>query len=649
MIFKREKEDFSNDYRVVNYMRGLALDAINNANSGHPGICLDAACILYTLYSRHMSIDLNNDQWYNRDRFVLSAGHAAPLFYAMLYMLDIISIDDMKKLRCLGSITPGHPEITTPFVDMATGPLGQGVASAVGMAMAEEYLNATYHKSLINHYTYVLCGDGDLMEGVSYEALSLAGRLKLKKLIILYDSNDITLDGKLLDTSNEDVITRFKALNYSIYVVDGENIKELDDAIKKAKENEYPSIIICKTVIGKYSSKEGSHLIHGKPLDSDEIGKIKDKLEIINSPFTVSSDAMSYFKKKIIDRMHLPLRDWQRKLDNLKEEEKKKLDQLFMLFNPYKLGNIDFIYDKLSLRDISSNILNAIAQDNDLIIGGSADLSSSCKTYLKDLGDFDVNCYKGRNIHFGIREHAMGAILNGMALSGLRPFGSTFLVFSDYLRPAIRMSAMMNLPVIYIFSHDSITVGEDGMTHQPIEQLLSLEIIPNLYVYRPFDVNELLSSYRDILYNKHPSVLILPRDNQRISDLTKNNKIEEGAYILKHEETDNFITLLANGEELGLVIDVSEHLNSIGYDTRIVSMPCQKNFQKKNDFSLFPKNKTVAITFGVSEYYYHFTNKVIGMSNFGVSGKKEDVLKHFEYDVITLSEKIIELVSDENE
>ena len=649
MIFKKEKEDNWDDYRVINNMRALSLDAINRANSGHPGICLGASTILYTLYSKHMMIDLNNPKWYNRDRFILSAGHGAPLFYSMLYMLGLISLDDIKELRQLGSITPGHPELMTPLVDMATGPLGQGIASSVGMAIAERYLNSIYDKKLINHYTYVLCGDGDLMEGISYEALSLAAHMKLNKLIILYDSNDVTLDGKLSLTSSEDIVTRFKALNFNIVEVDGDSVKEIDDAISKCKESLMPSIIICKTIIGKYSSLEGSNAVHGKPLDTEEIFNIKEKLELVNSPFTVSNDAMNYFKDTINSRMVDILKTWHKEYDDLDENNKNKLDKLFKLRGTYDLGNLKFDYENLSLRDISGNILNAIKDEFPLLIGGSADLSSSCKTYLKDEKNFTFDNYSGRNINFGIREHAMGAILNGMALSGLRPFGSTFLVFSDYLRPAIRMSALMNLPVLYIFTHDSITVGEDGKTHEPIEQLASLELIPNLYIYRPFDVNELLSCYRDILKNKHPSVLVLPRDNKKISELTRNNKIESGAYILKKEETNDFITLIANGEELALAMEVSDNLNTLNIDTRIISIPCMQNFIDKEDYSIIPSSKVIGITFGVRDYYYRFTDKVIGMDKFGISAKKEDVLNHFDFNADIIAEKIRDYLGDKDE
>ena len=650
MLFKKESNpnEYKDDYKVINNLRCLSIDMIDNAKSGHPGICLGAATILYTLYSKHLSFDRENPNWYNRDRFILSAGHGAPLLYSMLYMLGVLSLDDVKSLRQLNSITPGHPEITTPFIDMSTGPLGQGIASSVGMAIAERYLNITYSRDLINHYTYVLCGDGDLEEGISYEAMSLASKLKLNKLIILYDSNDITLDGKLSNSSCEDVITRFKALNFNIIVCDGENIKEIDNAITRCKDSTMPSIIICKTIIGKYSKLAGTNTVHGKPLEKDDIKSIKEQLDMYESPFTVSSDSIDYLKNTIDRRMYLVLRDYERKYESLRENEKEKIDKLLNLDSTYNIGNLNFEYENLALRDISGNILNSISKEFDLLVGGSADLSSSCKTKLKDYKDFDYNNYSGRNINFGIREHAMGAILNGMALSGIRPFGSTFLVFSDYLRPAIRMSAIMNLPVIYIFTHDSITVGEDGVTHEPVEQLASLELIPNLYIYRPYDVNELLASFRDILSSKHPSVLVLPRDNKEISELTKNNKIEKGAYILKHEVTKNFITLLANGEELGLTIKVSDSLNAQGYDTRIVSMPCMKNYIN-NEYNIIPKNKVIGITFGIKDYFNRFTRDVIGLDSFGISAKKSDILNYFGFTEEKIVEEIKKMVGDKHE
>ena len=647
MFLISKKENYEMDYKVINNLRCLSIDMINNAKSGHPGICLGAATIIYTLFSRHLEFNRHELDWINRDRFILSAGHGAPLLYAAMYMLDLLTLDDIKNLRKLGSLTPGHPEIKTPFVEMSTGPLGQGIASSVGFALSENYIRNNLTK-LINHYTYVLCGDGDLEEGISYEALSLAGKLNLNKLIILYDSNNVTLDSELERTSEEDINLRFKAINFNVINVDGDSVKDIDNAIIKAKESDRPTIIVCKTIIGKYSSLEGKNTSHGKPLDEDDISNIKKKLDIYDSPFNVSMDASSYFQDTVDSRMNLIYKDWQRKYNNAKEKDREIL-KLFIDKNcMFEMPNLDLEYEGKSLRDISGNILSEVAKSFPLLIGGSADLSSSCKTIIKDSEPYTKDG-SGRNIYFGIREHAMAAIMNGMALSNLRPFGSTFLVFSDYMRPAIRMSALMNLPVIYIFTHDSITVGPDGATHEPIEQLYSLELIPNLYIYRPYDFNELVTSYKLILENNKPSVLVLPRDNKEISELTKGCEVENGAYIIKKEETDDYIILLANGEELGLAIKVSNDLKSLGIDTRIVSIPCMKLY-KESEFDFNPQEKPVfAITFGVSDYYYKYTNNVIGLDHFGDSGTKDELLEEYGFTEKQITDYILSIINKEGD
>jgi len=654
MFLISKKENYEMDYKVINNLRCLSIDMINNAKSGHPGICLGAATILYTLFSKHLNFNRKELDWVNRDRFIMSAGHGAPLLYSAMYMLDLLTLEDIKDLRKLNSLTPGHPEIKTPFIEMSTGPLGQGVASSVGFALSEAYIRTKFTK-LVNHYTYVLCGDGDLMEGVSYEALSLAGKLNLNKLIILYDYNNITLDSELSTSSIEDINLRFKAINFNVINVDGDSVKDIDNAITKAKESDKPTIIVCKTVIGKYSENEGKNIVHGKPLTEEDISSIKNKLDIYDSPFNVSMDASSYFKDTVDSRMNLIYKDWLRKFNNAKEKDLEALKLFTENKNTFELPNLDLEYDNKSLRDISGKILNEVAKSFPLLIGGSADLSSSCKTNLVKEEIFSKDNYSGRNIYFGIREHAMGSIMNGMALSGLRPFGSTFLVFSDYLRPAIRMSALMNLPVIYIFTHDSITVGPDGATHEPIEQLASLELIPNLYIYRPYDFNELVTSYKLILESNKPSVLVLPRDNKEISELTKGGEVEKGAYTVKKEETDDYIILLANGEELGLALKVSEELKSLNIDTRIISIPCKRLF-KDNYYDINPDNKDIfAITFGVADYYYQFTDKVFSIDHFGDSGSKEELLENYGFTPKKITDEIIRIINkdvdegDENE
>ena len=654
MFLISKKENYEMDYKVINNLRCLSIDMINNAKSGHPGICLGAATILYTLFSKHLNFNRKELDWVNRDRFIMSAGHGAPLLYSAMYMLDLLTLEDIKDLRKLNSLTPGHPEIKTPFIEMSTGPLGQGVASSVGFALSEAYIRTKFTK-LVNHYTYVLCGDGDLMEGVSYEALSLAGKLNLNKLIILYDYNNITLDSELSTSSIEDINLRFKAINFNVINVDGDSVKDIDNAITKAKESDKPTIIVCKTVIGKYSENEGKNIVHGKPLTEEDISSIKNKLDIYDSPFNVSIDASSYFKDTVDSRMNLIYKDWLRKFNNAKEKDLEALKLFTENKNTFELPNLDLEYDNKSLRDISGKILNEVAKSFPLLIGGSADLSSSCKTNLVKEEIFSKDNYSGRNIYFGIREHAMGSIMNGMALSGLRPFGSTFLVFSDYLRPAIRMSALMNLPVIYIFTHDSITVGPDGATHEPIEQLASLELIPNLYIYRPYDFNELVTSYKLILESNKPSVLVLPRDNKEISELTKGGEVEKGAYTVKKEETDDYIILMANGEELGLALKVSEELKSLNIDTRIISIPCKRLF-KDNYYDINPDNKDIfAITFGVADYYYQFTDKVFSIDHFGDSGSKEELLENYGFTPKQITDEIIRIINkdvdegDENE
>ena len=647
MFLISKKENYEMDYKVINNLRCLSIDMINNAKSGHPGICLGAATILYTLFSKHLMFNRKELDWVNRDRFIMSAGHGAPLLYSAMYMLDLLTLDDIKNLRKLGSLTPGHPEITTPFIEMSTGPLGQGVASSVGFAISEAYIRNNLTK-LMNHYTYVLCGDGDLMEGISYEALALAGRLNLNKLIILYDANNVTLDSELDRTTNENVTLRFKAINFNVIEVDGDSVKDIDNAITKAKDSDKPTLIICRTVIGKYSFEEGKNTVHGKPLSEEDISNIKEKLDIYDSPFNVSMDASSYFQDEVDSRMNLIYKDWQRKYNNAKERDRDLLNLFIDKENTFELPNLDIEYENKSLRDISGNILSEIAKSFPLLIGGSADLSSSCKTKLADYPTFDID-HKGRNIYFGIREHAMGAILNGMALSGLRPFGSTFLVFSDYLKPAIRMSALMSIPVLYIFTHDSITVGPDGATHEPIEQLASLELIPNLYVYRPYDFNELVTSYKLIFESRKPSVLVLPRENKEISELTRGGEVEKGAYILKKEETKDYIVLIANGEELGLAIKVANDLKSLNIDTRIVSIPCMKLY-KDNYYDINPDKKPIfAITFGVSDYYYRFTNNVIGLDTFGASGSKEELLENYGFTEKQVTDEILRMLNKEGD
>ena len=636
------------DKKVVDNIRGLGIDMISEAGSGHPGIVLGAAPIIATLYQNHLKIDTNNPNWINRDRFVMSAGHGSALLYATLHMAGYnITLDDLKKFRKLDSITPGHPELITPGVDCATGPLGQGIANAVGMAIGEKYLSSLLKDGVIDFNTYALCGDGDLMEGISYEALSLAGKLKLNKLILLYDSNGISLDGDTNTTFTDNIKLRFESIGWNVITVsDPEDLTLVNDAFIKAKTSDLPTIIEFKTTIGKYSRLEGTKAVHGSVLDSEDVKEIKEKLGLRDIPFQISSEASTYFSENIITRCNAEIEEWMGKISSLSEEDKEILNELDNSKKSVKLK--DLYYDipednREATRVTSGKILNAIANSYKLLIGGSADVASS--TYAK------LNDYEDRTINFGVREHAMGGIANGLALVGLTPFVSTFLSFSDYLKPAIRMSAMMNLPVIYVFTHDSITVGEDGPTHQPVEQLISLRSIPNLNVYRPIDANEVLGSYKSIFDTREPSVIVLSRNKVNILDSTKVGEVKNGAYILKEELKRLDAILISSGEDAELTLEVANLLTEKGIDTRVVSMPSIERFKKMGkeyiDNILPDKSKTFVIEASSPYSWYQFVSDeshLFTMNTFGSSGNYKDVLNKYNFDAKYIENKIEELL-----
>lgn len=636
------------DKKVVDNIRGLGIDMISEAGSGHPGIVLGAAPIIATLYQNHLKIDTNNPNWINRDRFVMSAGHGSALLYATLHMAGYnITLDDLKKFRKLNSITPGHPELITPGVDCATGPLGQGIANAVGMAIGEKYLSSLLKDGVIDFNTYALCGDGDLMEGISYEALSLAGKLKLNKLILLYDSNGISLDGDTNTTFTDNIKLRFESIGWNVITVsDPEDLTLVNDAFIKAKTSDLPTIIEFKTTIGKYSRLEGTKAVHGSILDSEDVKEIKEKLGLRDIPFQISSEASTYFSENISTRCNAEIEEWMGKISSLSEEDKEILNELDNPKKSVKLKDLyyDIPYDNCeATRVTSGKILNAIAKSYKLLIGGSADVASS--TYAK------LNDYEDRTINFGVREHAMGGIANGLALVGLTPFVSTFLSFSDYLKPAIRMSAMMNLPVIYVFTHDSITVGEDGPTHQPVEQLISLRSIPNLNVYRPIDANEVLGSYKSIFDTREPSVIVLSRNKVNILDSTKVGEVKNGAYILKEELKRLDAILISSGEDAELTLEVANLLTEKGIDTRVVSMPSIERFKKMGkeyiDNILPDKSKTFVIEASSPYSWYQFVSDeshLFTMNTFGSSGNYKDVLNKYNFDAKYIENKIEELL-----
>jgi transketolase len=664
---------FGKDDLVIANIKGLALDMINEAGSGHPGIALSAAPILYALYADHLNISTTDDKWLNRDRFIMSAGHGSALLYATLHMAGYdISIDELKRFRRLDSKTPGHPELNvTPGVDMSTGPLGQGFAASVGIALGERYLRTlakSYLKdeSLINYYTYVLCSDGDLMEGVSYEAASFAGTQKLGKLIVLYDSNNVSLDGETKITFTEDVLKRFAAMGWHTELVkDGTNFNSISKAISKAKRiTDQPSLIEVKTVLGNGSINAGKNIVHGKPLEKSDITLVKNKLGIKDIPFSINEEARSYFKNKINKRVSPLYSTWAsyfnqvQKLNSTSELISNLLNYLFkgqinIDFNA--LGLTVSPNHKEELRLSNYRIMNAFVKKTPFILGGSADLSSSTKTIIIDeKEDFKINSYESplsKNIFFGVREHAMGAILNGLALAGLRPFGSTFLVFADYLKPALRMSALMNLPVTYIFTHDSISIGEDGPSHEPVEELTMLRSIPNFRVYRPGDIIELIGCWEQILTDKKPCALVISKNELELVNGTNREYTKYGAYMVKKETNRLDGILIATGSELRIASLLAKDLANKGLDLRVVSMPSLEAFNKVDlnyQKLLLPENiKTIAIEAGSSYSWYQYVKDpkyLLNINTFGYSGHKDEVLEKLEFDYESLKIKIEKLL-----
>lgn len=647
-----------NQEKIINQIRSLGIDMIHEANSGHPGIVLGAAPIIYTVYAHHLRVNPQNPNYFNRDRFVMSAGHGSALLYATLYLAGYdLSLEDLKQFRQIDSKTPGHPEYgRTPGVDCTTGPLGQGFATAVGMAMAEANLRTRY-PNLIDYNTYVLCGDGDLMEGISYEAASLAGTLKLHKLIVLYDSNNICLDGKTSDTFNDNISMRFISQGWNVITVeDGNSFELINKAIEEAKTStDKPTLIEIKTTIGKYSLLEGTNKIHGTPPKEEDITQMKEKMGVRNIPFAISQNILEEFQYIMKERCENIQSNWEEKLINEPDEVKEELSY-FM--NPNKKIELkDLFYDTPengieSTRDTSSKILNAYVKDIPYLIGGAADLFAANKTYIQDGGNFQSDNYLGKNIYYGVREHAMGAISNGLALCGFRPYASTFLSFSDYLKPAMRLTAMMNLSNIYIFTHDSISVGEDGPTHQPIEQLLALRTLPNLDVFRPADANEVIGSYKAIFEKESgPSAITLARNNVPILEETKANEVEKGAYIALDTMKKPMGIIMSSGEELHLVLEVAKRLKTKGIDIRVVSVPNLGRFLKQSDEyieDLLPVEVRKIVVEASSSFSWNkliYNSKyIITIDEFGASGKKEDVYKKYGFDVDSLEERIEQLL-----
>ncbi|OAZ59841.1 Transketolase [Bacillus siamensis] len=660
--------------KSVATIRTLSIDAIEKANSGHPGMPMGAAPMAYTLWTKFMNVNPQNPGWFNRDRFVLSAGHGSMLLYSMLHLSGYdLSIEDLKQFRQWGSKTPGHPEFGhTAGVDATTGPLGQGIAMAVGMAIAERHLAETYNRdsfNVVDHYTYSICGDGDLMEGISSEAASLAGHLELGRLIVLYDSNDISLDGDLNRSFSENVKQRFEAMNWEVlYVEDGNNIAELTAAIEKARQNDKkPTLIEVKTTIGFGSpNRAGTSGVHGAPLGLEESKLTKEAYAwTFEEDFYVPEEVYAHFNEAVKEAGAKKEQEWNEQFEAYKEKYPELAEQLSLGMKgelPKDWDQEIPVYEKgssLASRASSGEVLNGIAKKIPFFVGGSADLAGSNKTTIKNAGDFTAKDYAGKNFWFGVREFAMGAALNGMALhGGLRVFGGTFFVFSDYLRPAIRLASLMGLPVTYVFTHDSIAVGEDGPTHEPIEQLASLRALPNLSVIRPADGNETAAAWKLAVQSQdHPTALVLTRQNLPTIDQQAEEAyagVEKGAYTVSKAKTDSpDALLLATGSEVGLAIEAQAKLADENIHVSVVSMPSWDRFEKQSaeyKNSVLPPNvtKRLAIEMGSSFGWGKFTGlegDVLAIDRFGASAPGETIMKEYGFTAENVADRVKKLLN----
>ena len=578
--------------KVINTIRVLSAEAIEKANSGHPGLPLGAAPAAFTLFNEHLKHNPKNPDWINRDRFILSAGHGSMLLYSLLNLYGYgLKIEDLENFRQFDSLTPGHPEyMHTKGVEASTGPLGQGIAMGVGMAIAERHLAALFNKDdnkLIDHMTYILCGDGCLQEGISNEASSLAGTLKLNKLVVLYDSNNITIEGDTGVAFTENVRARYEALGWNtLYVEDGNDIEAISKAIAEAKKSsDKPTLIEIKTKIGfGATGKEGTAGAHGAPLGAESLAALRKNLTYEEEGFNVSQDVLDYMKKKCteLDKYE---EDWYKQLEAYKAKYKADYDKLMSFYDAEVSEEVLKAMADIELKDDASRassgkVLNKVSHVLENIIGGSADLGPSNKSVMNDEKYFSSECPEGRNIHFGVREHAMAAICNGILLhGGLRSYAATFLVFSDYMKPSIRLASLMNLPAIYILTHDSIGVGEDGPTHQPIEHLAMLRSIPNINVIRPADSREVIYAWQSALMSKEtPTCLILSRQGLKLLDNSSEEALK-GGYIVHKEAKDSIdAIIIATGSEVALSIEAAKDLEAKGKSIRVVSMPSQEIF-----------------------------------------------------------------------
>lgn len=639
---------------IINAIRALSIDQVERAKSGHPGMPLGASHIIYLLYDKFIRFNPLDPKWFNRDRFVLSAGHASAMLYATLYVMGYdITIEDLKSFRQLDSKTPGHPEsFLTPGVEATTGPLGQGLANAVGMALAEKYLRELFEKrghKIIDHRTFALVSDGDLMEGISSEAIQLAGHMCLDRLLVIWDNNGVSIDGPTSLAWSEDVLKRFEANNWYVESIeDGYDLDNLERAIERAISKGKPSFLAVKTKIGYMSPLEGTNSVHGAPLGPERAQKTKENLGWSFDPFEIPQEVLNYRQRKIQEGQRLQ-NLWQKELENLRsksEEDYNLLERIIAGEIPKEIfKDLPQFSEEMATRQANQKVLSYLSLKLTELIGGSADLSESTGVHIKD---------SQKVINFGVREHAMGAILNGIAYhGGLLPYGSTFLVFSDYMRTPIRLASMSGLKVIYIFSHDSIALGEDGPTHQPVEHLWSLRLIPNLYVIRPADANEVAYAWQIALERQDgPSAIVLTRQKLPLIDRTKfppASNVLKGAYSLIEDENPQLI-IFATGSEVHLAIDCALKLRESGTKLKLVNMVCIELFlTQSQDYidKVLAKEikKRVAIEAGASAPWHRFVGMdglVIGLDNYGKSAPMKDILEHFGF----TQEKILDSIKD---
>jgi transketolase len=649
--------------QLANAIRFLSIDAVQKANSGHPGMPMGMADVAAVLFKHHLKFNPKNPSWINRDRFVLSAGHGSMLLYSLLYLTGYkdFSIDDLKSFRQLNSICAGHPEYKkNSGIETTTGPLGQGLGNSVGLAIGEEIFRKKFGSNIINHKTYVIASDGDLMEGISHEAMSLAGHLKLKNLVVFFDNNKISIDGSTSLSVSDNYKKRFESYGWNFIEVNGHNHKQISNAINKVSKSNKPNIISCKTIIGFGSpNKSGKASSHGSPLGDEEIKLVRKKLKWTAKPFEVPENILESWrgvgKKGVVLE-----KKWTESLNKKNSKIKKELEEIL---NNNNLKNLDRLINlekeryfkekpTKATRECSSIVIETISPLLSELIGGSADLSGSNNTKTKNSKVISSKNFNGNYIHYGIREHGMAATMNGLALyGGLIPFGGTFLIFSDYCKPSIRLSALMGLKVIYIFSHDSIGLGEDGPTHQPIEQLAGLRAIPNLNVFRPADINEALECWQIALKSKNtPSAIALSRQKLPYINpaFTKENKCRLGAYVVSVTSQNYMVNLIASGSEVEIALDAQKKLKEMKIESKVVSMPCQELFDQQDSVfknGIIDKN-IPGITIeasSVSSWEKYSTNNM-GIKTFGESAPFKEIYSHFNLTsakVVELAKKII--------